>query len=175
MNVHSLGRACLLAATCALAACATSPTPQVSADAVTVQYAPDAWRDDLRKAPNESEAALHSTEQSLTRHIQERASRVLLEGQKLDITFTHIERAGSVEPWRGPSSYDVRIVRDIYPPRIDLTFRLLTADGSTLSSGKHELRDLGFLSRTNMYSNDPLRYEKTLLDDWVRKEFTQRP
>jgi len=67
----------------------------------------------------------------------------------------------------------VRIVRDIYPPRIDLTFRLLAADGSTLTSGKRELRDLGFLSRTNMYSNDPLRYEKTLLDDWVRKEFPQ--
>jgi len=171
MNIHFPGRAGLLVCVLVLAACATSPAPQVAEDAITVQYARDVWREDLRKAPSESEATLRTAEQSLTRHVRERASRALSEGQKLEVTFTHIERAGSVEPWRGPSTDNVRIVRDIYPPRIDLTFRLLAADGSTLASGKRQLRDLGFMSRTNMYVNDPLRFEKTLLDDWVRDEF----
>ena len=182
VNIHFSGRAWLrvwlhawqLAVALALAACATSPAPPVAEDTVTVQYAKDVWREDLRRAPSESDATLRAAEQSLTRHVRERAGRVLPEGQKLEISFIRIERAGRVEPWRGPAAYDVRIVRDIYPPRIDLSFRLLAADGSTLASGERELRDPVFLSRAGPYANDPLRFEKALLDDWVRETFPKR-
>ncbi len=81
-----------------------------------------------------------------------------------------MQRAGGFEPWRGPQAADVRIVRDIYPPRIDLRFKLLGADGKLLREGSRQLRDASFMMRPDLYPNDPLRYEKTLLDDWVRAE-----
>ena len=81
-----------------------------------------------------------------------------------------MQRAGSFEPWRGPQAADVRIVRDIYPPRIDLRFKLLDADGKLLREGSRQLRDATFMMRPDLYPNDPLRYEKTLLDDWLRAE-----
>jgi hypothetical protein len=65
----------------------------------------------------------------------------------------------------------VRVVKDIYPPRIDLRFRLTDADGRTLSEGERSLRDSAFLTRDGLDSNDPLRFEKRLLDSWLRKEF----
>ena len=76
------------------------------------------------------------------------------------------------EPWRGPRFDDVRIVKDIYPPRISLSFRLTDAEGNVVKEGKRELRDLAFMMKINMsFRDDSVRYEKALLDDWLRAEF----
>jgi hypothetical protein len=107
----------------------------------------------------------------LARHLQRRADDRLPPGEQLSVTFTDVQRAGSYEPWRGPRWDEVRVVKDIYPPRIDLRFRLTDADGRTLSEGERSLRDSAFLTRDGLDSNDPLRFEKRLLDSWLRKEF----
>lgn len=94
------------------------------------------------------------------------------EGERLEITFTDIDMAGDFEPWHGPDWQDVRIVKDIYPPRMDLTFRLVDANGNVLKQGARKLNDLAFMLRVSPIDrNDPLRYEKALLDDWLRQEF----
>ena len=94
------------------------------------------------------------------------------EGQKLFITITDVDMAGDFEPWHGPQWNDVRIVKDIYPPRIKLSFRLVDAEGNVLKQGDRDLRDLAFMMRISIVDrNDPVRYEKALLDDWMRSEF----
>ncbi len=106
----------------------------------------------------------------LKKYIEERAGKVLVDGQQLQIVITDVDRAGSYEPWHGPRMSDVRIVKDIYPPRIDLHFRLLDASGAVLREGDRTLRDLGFLSSGgNATSTDDLRYEKRLIDRWLRQ------
>ena len=83
---------------------------------------------------------------------------------------TDVDRAGNFEPWRPYPMREVRIIKDIYPPRIDLRFRLLDADGKTIREGTRKLRDPGFMSDSiNTSSNDTLRYEKALIDRWLRK------
>lgn len=106
--------------------------------------------------------------------LQRRAVRILGPDQRLDIVITDIDRAGNFEPWLGPNYDRVRIIRDVYPPRINLHFRLLGADGKVLRQGKRILRDPGFMSDTPTLagSSDPLRYEKHLLDRWLRKGAT---
>jgi len=80
--------------------------------------------------------------------------------------------AGDFEPWRGPRWDDVRVVKEIYPPRIQLTFRLTDAAGNVLKEGKRDLKDLAFLMKINMsFRDDPVRHENALLDDWLRDEF----
>jgi len=108
----------------------------------------------------------------LAKYLQRRADRVLAPGQQLDVTFTDVKRAGTYEPWRGPRWDDVRIIKDIYPPSIDLQFTLRDANGSTVSEGTRELRDPAFLSRGIPNQTDPLRFEKRMLDDWLRRDFT---
>jgi hypothetical protein len=105
----------------------------------------------------------------LKEYIAQRASRILAPGQRLDIEVTDVDRAGEYEPWRGPRMDDVRIVKDIYPPRIDLDFTLVGADGKVLRKGIRKLRDPAFLSHNFAADQDSLRYEKGLIDSWLRK------
>src|SRR5688572_533888 len=105
----------------------------------------------------------------LARHIERRAARLLPEGQRLLVSITDIDLAGGYEPWRRNAG-DVRIVRDVYPPRIDLSFRLTDAEGSVLKGGRRSLRDLAFQISGAAYRDDPLRYEKALIDGWTERE-----
>ena len=109
--------------------------------------------------------------ETLRKQVVRTADRLLPAGQRLDVTFTDIKLAGSFEPWRGPQFDDVRIVKDIYPPRIDLRFVLRGSDDQVIAEGERKLRDPGFLTRSIANANDPLRYEKRLLDEWLRREF----
>lgn len=102
-------------------------------------------------------------------YIAQRASRVLAPGQRLEIEVTDVDRAGEYEPWRGPDFNDVRIIKDIYPPRIDLNFTLYGADGKVLREGSRKLRDMAFLGRSSPVNQDSLRFEKSLIDLWLRK------
>lgn len=110
---------------------------------------------------------------SLKKHVERRADRVLPAGQQLEVVFTDVKLAGQFEPWRGPQFDDVRIVKDIYPPRIELRFVLKSADGSVIEQGDRKLRDLGFLTRSMANTSDPLRYEKRMLDDWINRDFVK--
>lgn len=108
----------------------------------------------------------------LGRYLATRAARDVPAGARLSITITDVQRAGLVERWRRGNLTGVRIVRDTRPPRIDLNFRLESAQGVTLTQGERQLRDLGSLSRTTMrHEGAALAHEKNLIDDWLAKEF----
>jgi hypothetical protein len=104
-------------------------------------------------------------------HIVRKANTYIPEGQKLVVTVTDVDLAGEIEPWRSPQLQDVRIIKEIYTPRIDLSYKLLDAGGAVVKEGKSQLRDLTFMMNINPNRNDPRIYEKALLDDWLRKEF----
>lgn len=110
--------------------------------------------------------------EQLREHLLERSRHHVPEGQFLSVTITDIDMAGDFEPWLGPRWTDVRIVKDLYPPRIDLSFRLKDASGRVVAEGRRQLRDLAFLMKLSMtFRDDPLRHEKALLDDWLQAEF----
>lgn len=108
---------------------------------------------------------------TLSDYIQKRAAKKLSNGERLHIVITDIDRAGSYEPWRGPRLSDVRIVKDIYPPRIDLRFRLVDANGTVIQQGERKLRDPAFMYDQPGLSSgaDSLSYEKNLIDRWLRR------
>lgn len=103
--------------------------------------------------------------------LQDRAAARLAPGQRLVITFKDIDLAGDFEPWRGPRADDIRIVKDIYVPRAKLDFRLLNADGTVAAEGHRELSNLGFMTTIAFPQSDPLRWDKDMLNDWLRREF----
>lgn len=104
-------------------------------------------------------------------YIVQRAKHYLAEGQSLRVTVTDVDLAGEVEPWRTHSAQDLRIVKDIYPPRIDLSFQLLDANGAVVKEGERSLKDLMFNWKININRTDPRMHEKALIDDWLRSEF----
>lgn len=82
--------------------------------------------------------------------------------------------AGVYEPWRTPNLTRTRFIRDIYRPKLVLHYRWLDKDGAVKADKDETVSDLNYLMRqeTRKYQdNDPLRYEKTLLDRWFRETF----
>jgi hypothetical protein len=92
------------------------------------------------------------------------------EGDKLTITFQDIDLAGEFEPWRGPEFDDVRIIKDIYPPAFKFAYKVTDAAGRVLKEGKEHIRDLNFQMRITADRDDPLHYEKDILQDWMRQK-----
>jgi hypothetical protein len=108
----------------------------------------------------------------LKAYLIKQGQAVLQPGQSLHVDITDIRLAGAYEPWRGPQWSYVRIMRDIYPPRIDLHFQLLDQDGNVLREGKRVLRDLDYLHSgvgVPAASGTSLYYDKALLHRWLRR------
>jgi len=95
-------------------------------------------------------------------------------GDKVDVQILDIQRAGQYE-WNYGAARDLRVLRDIYPPRIQLRFRRMDANGNVVAEGDRKLADLAYLmSPPPLPASDTLRYEKRLIDQWVRREFVTR-
>jgi hypothetical protein len=135
-------------------------------------FEPENFTDIRDSYTGSSDGARSATLTELQHYLVRQATRYLAPGQKLSITVTDIDLAGDFEPGRGPQWDEIRIVKDIYPPRINLSFRLTDPDGQIVREGKRELRDLAFMMRLTMaFQDDPLRHEKALIDDWLSEEF----
>ena len=102
-------------------------------------------------------------------YLQKLGERFLAPGQNLSIDVLDIDLAGQYEPWRGAMS-DVRIMRDITPPRIKLRY-VLTEKGRRLRNGEEDISDMNYQMTSGRSGSDRYGYEKALLDDWFRRTF----
>ena len=107
-------------------------------------------------------------------HMQSVAAKYVKEGQHLEIKVSDVDLAGGFEPWHGGNFDRIRILRDQYPPRMELEFRLVDAEGRVISTGKRRLIDGGYLMTLSIATHDPLRYDKEMISDWLRREFKSR-
>lgn len=105
--------------------------------------------------------------QSLADWLQRQAERSLPQDQSLEVVLRDVDLAGEYEPGR-VGMHDIRVVKDIYPPRIELEYRLSDAAGATLRQGEVIVRDSGFLFGAGAADSDPLRFEKRMLRGWLR-------
>ena len=138
---------------------------------VSVRWEDPAQFTELRYSRNRFEARRGDWVNELATYLRSRAQTKLSPGERLDIDITDIKRAGDYEPWHSSSMQDTRVVRDLYPPRIDLTFKRIGADGKVVAEGERRLRNLSFMMDSRMLNDsDPLRYEKALIDRWLRSE-----
>lgn len=148
---------------------------RVGGGQVEVQFEEPNQFTDIQRSYNTMEAD-ESYLKDLREYIEQAASSRLQAGQRLQVTITNVDMAGDFEPERGPELHDVRIVRSIYPPRIDLRYTLTDSAGSVISQGERQLRDLAFEYKLPpaTWRDDPLRHEKMLLQDFF-SEITRAP
>ncbi len=176
LTITGLGLACLLAVASVDAKPRTVSDPDApralpTEGTVQVQWTDPAQFTELRYSRNRWEAQRGNWVETLAEHLRKQADKRLPEGQTLDVTITDIKRAGDYEPWHGSRMDDIRFLRDIYPPRITLQFTLTDANGQVIDQGERKLSDTAYLLNSSLPTNtDPLRYEKRLLDDWLRRE-----
>jgi hypothetical protein len=172
----------LLATVLALGACAsTSSTHMLSADApralpaagpVSVSWEDPAQFSELRHSGSGYAASQGNWLNTLASHMRKQAEKTLPPGHRLELTIVDIKLAGSYEPWLGPNLQNTRIVRDRYPPRMTVRFRELDAAGTVLAEGERNLSDPAFmLGASPSGDSDPLRYEKRMVDSWLRSDW----
>lgn len=135
-----------------------------------VFFEPEKFADIRDGAFGSLDAAKSEILSELRTYTTKEANRYLAQGQVLTVTVLDMDLAGEFEPWRGAQWADVRVVKDIYPPRIKLAFKLVGADGQVIRQGDRDLRDLAFMMKLTINREDPRRYEKELINDWLRQD-----
>jgi hypothetical protein len=142
-------------------------TPAPASDNVTVTFQdPDNFTD-VRENGSTTTSTYYLDE--LRACLQQAASPLLAAGQKLVVTVTDVDLAGD-NTFGGMDH--IRIMKDIYAPRVHLKFQLVGADGKVVKAGERNLSDMNYLQQIRMAGGqDPLYYDKTLLKQWVKDEF----
>lgn len=143
-------------------------TPAWPAAAVDVTFDNPAGFTDVGNRRQPAERVRDAYLADLRQHLIKEAAKVLPPSQALQVVVTDVDMAGMFF-----MRDDVRIVRDVTPPRIALRFALRGADGTTIREGERRLTDPMFLWAVSLHDSDPLRHERRLLDQWVRQEFRQ--
>ena len=106
----------------------------------------------------------------IRQHLELLGRRHLKPDQTLTIEVLDLDLAGQLEPWRA-YAYDVRYMREVTWPKMKLRYTLVQ-NGVTLAQGEESISDMSYLMDASArVSNDSLRYEKTMLDDWFRNRF----
>ncbi|HEY0955875.1 MAG TPA: DUF3016 domain-containing protein [Roseateles sp.] len=102
-------------------------------------------------------------------HLVAQAQKAL-PGRDVLIDVTDVNLAGEVEPfWR--SAQWLRVMRTVTLPSIDLKYEVREA-GKVVQQGEVRLRDMNYQDGFNGYSSgDTLRYEKRMIDRWLKQEF----
>lgn len=167
-RIHVAAAAIL--STVVFAGCQTSPTAQARAGQVVVEFADLEKFTDFGDGPWGPSAALEDHAAAFRDALTDEARRHLREGQTLSVTFRDVDLAGDHLPSMRAGVNSFRVVKDIYPPRIKLTFTLSDASGAVLKQGERTLQDHAFMMRVDISMDRALRYDLRLLRDWVRDE-----
>ena len=142
--------------------------------AVSVSWTDPAKFSELKYSGNRWESKRGNWVVTLAEHLRDESAKRLARGQTLQVTITDIERAGRYEPTVRPGLDDIRIVKDIYPPRFKFTYKVTDAAGAVVKEGKENLFDLAFTMRLTIDRQDPLRYEKDMLNEWMGAKLRDR-
>lgn len=153
----------------------SAPAPEADISRVSVELGAYDQMSEVKRlggsARRTTEQQIHALAAWLARQAEPRVP----DGQTLHITLADVDLAGDYEPGRAISLQDVRVVKDLYPPRIEIRWVFADADGEPLREGEGTLRDVGFMTGSGPIDSDPLRHEKRILRDWLRRVLPPAP
>ncbi|MCU0754474.1 MAG: DUF3016 domain-containing protein [Xanthomonadales bacterium] len=143
------------------------PTVAAAAGPVSVEFPGAEHYTDVRDRWARVAPERNLNLKELRRHVEKAAQRRLPAGETLSLRFTDIDLAGDYNtPLTGPGQ-DIRVVTDLYPPRLRFDWERRGADGALLAQGSESLRDFGFLIHSHRRYLGRLEYEKRLIDEWL--------
>ena len=93
----------------------------------------------------------------------------LPQGAVLEVTVTDLDLAGEVSLMHRFVWRDIRVLKDIYFPRMSFRYTLTDRDQRLLLSGNEDLKDMGFLSSWGRFGTTRFSFEERMLKNWFRK------
>ena len=120
-------------------------------------------KDPFGRLDTTKEDAFYNIEKHLNR-----LAKKLPDGYLLKMDVTDVDLAGEAR------TSDVRIIRDLFPPRVEFSYKLLDAGNNVMGEGKENIRNLSFLTNSSLrHRHEAFGYEKQLLEDWFKDTFSQ--
>ncbi|MEW6166322.1 MAG: DUF3016 domain-containing protein [Pseudomonadota bacterium] len=145
------------------------PAPAAGTVNVTFEK-PENFQDASRDYPRQTD---QSVLDALAAYIKEQAAPLLDDDQTLDITITEINLAGEFRPYTATQQM-VRTLTEVTWPQMTLEYTLREG-GEAGPVQKVQLADMNYRQRVRAPSDDePLYYDKKMLDEWIRKTFGRR-
>lgn len=144
---------------------------------VTVRYEHPEHYTDLGLSGSTTPSIQADLMRKFETHFKSLGEQYLPKDETLEVVVLDIDMAGSYEPWRTPNLTNTRFIRDIYPPKFSLHYRWQDKNGDIKADRQDAVSDLNYLMRLDSRQypvNDPVRYEKALLDSWFRETFSPR-
>lgn len=101
--------------------------------------------------------------------VLKRLAKKLPDGYLLKLDVTDLDLAGETH------SSNIRVVRDMFPPRIKFSYELLDAGDNVLLAKQENIRDTSFLQSVSLrHKNEAFGFEKQLIEDWFKDSFTDQ-
>ncbi|KRB72533.1 hypothetical protein ASE07_27080 [Noviherbaspirillum sp. Root189] len=115
--------------------------------------------------------------QTITNHLLGLGTRCLQGSQTLDVEIHDIDLAGQLEWWHGAGGRDLRVMREMTWPRMDVSYVLRGEKGHS-SEAREKINDMNYLSNSYAARNAtiatiPLPYERAMLTRWFETHFCQ--
>ncbi|MBY5922065.1 DUF3016 domain-containing protein [Ferrimonas balearica] len=131
------------------------------------------WKDPAKYADIESTSMLQSTFEKylfseLTEELGKVANPKLGDAYQLELEVTNVDLPGDVKPSFDTGADDIRVVSDLYPPKMAFTYEL-KRDGQVVKQGTEKLSDMSFLFGIEPIGNDPFPYMGRMMEEWFRK------
>jgi hypothetical protein len=162
----------LLAAAALLSLClpaSAKDDKDASASRVTVTFENPEKFTDVKDSQAGTDKGRDFYLKELRQLVEEEAARLLPAGQKLTIVFTDIDLAGDYLPSM-PADQNIRVMKDIYFPRMKFTYKITDAVGAVVKEGTENISDTNYLQNIAIVGRgEELFYDKALLRDWLRR------
>lgn len=125
---------------------------------------------DIRSGTQSAESMRNRIAESLGGEFSDLAAQ-LPPGFRLTVTVTDLDLAGEVDPIPTRQMRGIRVLKDVYFPRMTFDYRLTDAGGAVrLGQTAVVLKDMQYLSASRTArSDDPFYSERKMIRDWFNK------
>jgi len=133
------------------------------------------WQDpekytDIRPSSETKEAFQEQVFKELGKVFEDLAKK-LPDDVKWDVVVTDVDLAGDVRPGMRGGMNDIRIVKEIYWPRMSMTYKMTDGSGKVIAEGKDDIKDMNFMSGIMIPTGGTnFQYEEKMLQDWFKRQ-----
>ena len=98
-------------------------------------------------------------------------AKKLPEGYQMDVTVTDLDLAGEINGMYSKFGWDIRVIKELYWPRMSFSYVLKNEKNEIIGSAKEELKDMNFMTSIGMHrSRSSFDFEEKMLNDWFKAQ-----
>ncbi|MBP6725968.1 MAG: DUF3016 domain-containing protein [Thauera sp.] len=123
-----------------------------------------------------SEAERNRNMAMLDRHLRSAAAQCVAEDERLTVAVLDVDLAGDID-WSRSSAVELRVLREVSWPRIELEYALIDAGGQTVVQGREQVSDMNYLAHSARarFARETLPYERLMLENWAASRLCRPP